>query len=104
MNTIQESAMEFWGTLTEWAKNALTGAINFLTSIPTIGVYTVITLLSLYFMCVDKVYMIDQLEHHMPQTWVKKIGVHLKELVKSLGGYLKAELTLVLISFVISVI
>lgn len=104
MNTIQESAMQFLGTITEWAKNALTGAINFLTSIPTIGVYTVITLLSLYFMCVDKVYMIDQLEHHMPQTWVKKIGVHLKELVKSLGGYLKAELTLVLISFVISVI
>lgn len=104
MNTIQESAMEFLGTLTEWAKNALTGAINFLTSIPTIGVYTVITLLSLYFMCVDKVYMIDQLEHHLPQTWVRKIGVHLKGLVKSLGGYLKAELTLVLISFVISVI
>jgi sporulation integral membrane protein YtvI len=104
MHTIQESAMEFLGTLTEWAKNALTGAINFLTSIPTIGVYTVITLLSLYFMCVDKVYMIDQLEHHLPQTWVKKIGVHLKGLVKSLGGYLKAELTLVLISFIISVI
>lgn len=104
MNTIQESAMEFLGTLTEWAKNALTGAINFLTSIPTIGVYTVITLLSLYFMCVDKVYMIDQLEHHLPQTWVKKIGVHLKGLVKSLGGYLKAELTLVFISFIISVI
>lgn len=104
MNTIQESAMEFLGTLTEWAKSALTGAINFLTSIPTIGVYTVITLLSLYFMCVDKVYMIDQLEHHMPQTWVRKIGVHLKGLVKSLGGYLKAELTLVLISFIISVI
>lgn len=104
MNTIQESAMEFLGTLTEWAKNALTGAINFLTSIPTIGVYMVVTLLSLYFMCVDKVYMIDQLEHHLPQTWVRKIGVHLKGLVKSLGGYLKAELTLVLISFVISVI
>lgn len=104
MNTIQESAMEFLGTLTEWAKNALTGAINFLTSIPTIGVYMVVTLLSLYFMCVDKVYMIDQLEHHLPQTWVKKIGVHLKGLVKSLGGYLKAELTLVLISFIISVI
>ena len=104
MNTIQESAMDFLGSITEWAKHALTGAINFLTSIPTIGVYAVVTLLSLYFMCVDKVYMIDQLEHHMPETWVKKIGVHLKDLVKSLGGYLKAELILVLISFIISVI
>lgn len=104
MNAIQSSAMEFLGMLSEWAKNALTGAINFLTSIPTIGVYLVVTLLSLYFMCVDKVYMIDQLEHHMPETWVKRIGVHLKDLVKSLGGYLKAEVTLVFISFVITLI
>jgi sporulation integral membrane protein YtvI len=104
MNAIQSSAMEFLGTLSEWAKNALTGAINFLTSVPTIGVYAVVTLLSLYFICVDKVYMIDQLEHHMPKLWVKKIGVHLKELVKTLGGYLKAEVTLVSISFIICLI
>lgn len=104
MNTIQNSAMDFLGTITGWAKNALTGAINFLTSIPTIGIYAVVTLLSLYFICVDKVYMIDQLEHHLPETWVKRIGIHLKELVKSLGGYLKAEVTLVFISFIISLI
>ena len=104
MGTIQESLKGFLGTLIEWAKNALNGAISFLTSIPTIGIYTVITLLSLYFMCVDKVYMIDQLEHHMPALWVRKIGIHLKSLVKSLGNYLKAELTLVLISFIITVI
>lgn len=104
MQTIQESATEFLATLTQWSKSALNGAINFLTSIPTIGVYTVVTLLSLYFMCVDKVYMIDQLEHHMPQTWVRRIGIHLKEIVKSLGCYLKAEFTLVFISFIISVV
>ena len=104
MTTIQNSAMEFLGTFTQWAKGALTGAINFLTSIPTIGVYAVVTLLSLYFICVDKVYMIDQLEHHLPETWVKRIGLHLKDLVKALGGYLKAEVTLVFISFVISLV
>lgn len=104
MSTIQNSALEFLGTLSGWAKNALTGAINFLTSIPTIGVYTVITLLALYFICVDKVYMIDQLEHHLPETWVKRIGIHLKSLVKSLGGYLKAEVTLVFISFIICLV
>lgn len=104
MTTIQKSSLDFLGNLIEWAKSALTNAISFLTSIPTIGVYTVVTLLALYFICVDKVYMIDQLEHHMPQTWVKKIGIHLKELTKTLGGYLKAEITLVLISFVICLI
>lgn len=104
MNTIQNSAMEFLGSLSEWAKGFLTGVINFLTSIPTVGIYTAVTFLSLYFICVDKVYMIDQLEHHLPQTWVKKIGIHIKDLAKSLGGYLKAELTLVLISFCICLV
>ena len=68
MSTIQQSSLDFLGNLTNWAKSALTNAINFLTSIPTIGVYTVVTLLALYFICVDKVYMIDQLEHHMPEN------------------------------------
>lgn len=102
MNAIQGSAMEFLGTVTDWAKNALTGMIGFITSLPRIGIYVVITLLSLYFMCVDKIYMLDQLEHHLPETWVKKIGIHLKGLIQSLGGYLKAEVILVIISFIIS--
>ena len=104
MNTIQNSALEFLGTITQWVKNALTGVVNFITSIPTIGIYVAVTLLSLYFICVDKIYMVDQLEHHLPETWVKKIGVHLKGLIQSLGGYLKAEVILIIISFVISLI
>ena len=101
-NTIQSSATEFLGTVTEWAKDALTKAMNFITSIPTIGIYVVITFLALYFICVDKVYMLDQLEHHLPKTWVKKIGLHIRELIKTLGKYLKAQAILILISFVIS--
>ncbi len=104
MNVIQSSAMDFLGTATNWAKNALTGVVGFITSLPTIGIYVVVTLLSLYFICVDKIYMVDQLEHHLPETWVKKIGIHLKGLIEALGGYLKAEVILVIISFVISLI
>ena len=104
MNVIQNSGMEFLDTITEWAKGALTKIIDFITSVPTIGIYCGISLIALYFMCVDKIYMIDQLEHHLPETWVKRIGVHLKSLIKALGGYLKAELILVIISFFISLV
>ena len=104
MEMIQNSASEFLGILSTWAKNVLTGVISFMTSIPTMGVYFVVTLLSLYFICVDKVYMIDQLEHHLPQTWVKRIVIHLRDIIQSLGGYLKAQATLILISFCISLI
>ena len=58
----------------------------------------------MYFICVDKIYILDQIEHHLPKIWVKKISTHLKDLIQTLGGYLKAEASLILISFVISLI
>ena len=104
INTIQNSAMDFVEIVMDFIKNGVTSILNFVTSIPTIGIYTAITFLALYFICVDRIYMLDQLEHHFPQQWVRKFGAHLRELIKSLGGYLKAELILVLISFIISLI
>lgn len=104
LNILLDSVGSFLSTITGWLQNALNGIFAFLTSIPNIGISVVITLLALYFMCVDKVYMIDQIEHHLPKTWVKKIDVHQKELMKSLGAFLRAEIILVIISFFISLI
>ena len=104
MEILQNSALEFVDTIIQWAKNALTSTVNFITSIPKMIVYVVVTLLALYFICVDKIYMLDQLEHHLPEDLVKKIGVHLKSLIQTLGGYLKAQVILIIISFVISLI
>ena len=81
-----------------------TGLLDKLTSIPTVAFYTIITIMSLYFISTDKIYMIDQLEHHFPKTWVKKIATHVNGIAKSLGGYLKAQAILILISFVISLV
>jgi len=85
-------------------KDFFSGVLNSLTSIPTMAFYTVITIMALYFISTDKIYMIDQLEHHLPQNWVKKIYKHAKRIISSLGCYLKAEAILVLISFVISLV
>ena len=40
----------------------------------------------------------------MPKKWVQKIGIHIREITRNLGGYLKAQMILILVSFVISVI
>lgn len=48
--------------------------------------------------------MIDQLEHHLPDIWTKKISKHLHAIIQKLGHYLKAEATLIFISFIISLI
>ena len=83
-NIIQNSSNEFLEELSIWIKNILTKFLNAITSLPTIGFYIVICVLALYFICTDKIYMIDQLEHHLPETWVKRLVKHIKEIAKAL--------------------
>lgn len=101
---LQNSTGDLIQTASDWVKNIVTKLLNTLTSLPTIGLYIVITILALYFTCTDKIYMLDQIEHHLPEKWVKNLTKHLKTLTKALGCYLKAQLKLVLISFIISLI
>lgn len=103
-NIFQNSTSDFLTTISNWLKNALNSLMSFITSIPTIAIYFVVTILSLYFICTDKIYILDQMEHHLPEKWVKKIGIHLREIIKMLGSFLKAECILIFISFIISLI
>ncbi len=104
LELFKNSSQEILVKISNWMTNFLTKFINVITSIPTISIYIAITIMSLYFMCTDKIYMLDFLEHHMPQKWVQKIGKHIREIASSLGGYLKAEAILIIISFIISLI
>lgn len=104
INTIQSSAIDVLSSVTEWAKGALSNLLAIITSIPTMMIYVVITILSLYFICTDKIYMIDQLEHHLPKVWVRKISKFVKEVSSSLGCLLKAEVILVFVSFIICLV
>ena len=104
LQTIQSSTGDILQTVSNWIRNSLTGLINIVTSLPSIAICIGITIIALYFICVDKIYILDQIEHHLPKVWVKKISMHLKDLIKTLGGYLKAEATLILVSFIISLI
>lgn len=77
----------------------LTNILQGIKSLPIIGVYIVITILSTYFICSDKLFILDQLEHHFPSIWLKKFRSKLKKIISSLGCYLKAEAILVGITF-----
>ena len=103
-NLVQDASTEILFKISGWLTEFLTKLINVITSIPIIAIYTVITILSLYFICTDRIYILDLMEYHMPSKWVQKLAVHIKEISKNLGGYLKAEVTLILVSFMISVI
>lgn len=90
----------FCGSISKLISNLLNSVVKWVTTLPTLGVYIAITLMATYFICVDKLYMLDQVEHHFPKTWVKRVLLHVKELVSSLGSYLKAEVILVVIAFI----
>lgn len=97
---VESSTNNFLNFISKWVSDFLTRLLQTITSLPLVGIYIVITILSTYFICTDKIYILDQLEHHFPKLWVKKIGIHFKKIVTSLGNYLKAEATLILISFI----
>ena len=101
---MQDTSFSLLQKASIYLQGFLTNLVKFFTSIPTIAIYFGVTVLALYFICTDKIYMIDELEHHLPKKWVKVISTNLREITKTLGGYLKAQLTLILISFIISLI
>lgn len=104
LSVIENSTGDLLETVSNWLRDALTGLLNFVTSLPSIAICIGITVVALYFICVDKIYILDQIEYHLPNVWVRKLKVHLKDLIESLGGYLKAEASLILVSFIISLI
>lgn len=104
LSVIQNSTTDILTTVSNWLRNALTGLIEVVTSLPSIAICIGITVIALYFICVDKIYILDQIEHHLPKTWVIKMQRHIKDLITTLGGYLKAEATLILVSFIISLV
>ena len=104
LNLAQEASQEILLKVSEWVTSFLTKLLSLITSLPTITIYAIITILSVYFVCTDRIYILDFMEHHMPKKWVQKIGIHIKEITVKLGGYLKAEAILILVSFIISLV
>jgi len=97
---IDNSSKEILEYGSNYIEKILTGLLDSITSIPIVAIYIGVTFIAIYFMCADRIYILDEVEHHLPKVWVKKIGKHLRELIESLGSFLKAEAILVLISFV----
>lgn len=90
--------------ITNIAKQWLNNIINSVKYLPTLLIYIGITIIATYFVCADKLYILDQIEYHLPQKWANKVGNHAREIISSLGGYLKAQAILILISFFIVLI
>lgn len=104
VNMVKNSMTSFLERLSGWLTNFLTSMLTMISSIATVGIYTVITILATYFICADRIYILDQIEHHFPKDWVKKLSKNIKKIIKMLGGYLKAQGILIGINFILVLI
>ncbi len=101
ITVFEKSATDFINSIAEYIKSILTKILKYITSIPNILINIIITILATYFITSDKFYILDRMEHHLSKKMVGKIITHAKEITKSLGSYLKAEITLSIITFLV---
>lgn len=73
--------------------------INFITSIPTIILYICITILSTFFISLDKNKIMAFLEQQLPKSWIKKVYNIKREMFNVLGSYIRAQIILMTICF-----
>ena len=73
--------------------------INFITSIPTIILYICITILSTFFISMDKNKIMAFLEQQFPESWIKKVYNIKREMFNVLGSYIRAQIILMTICF-----
>lgn len=88
----------------DYFRNFLIGALNLITQIPAFVIYLVITILATYFICTSRIALLDELEQKVPKRWVRKISRYFNTTLSALGKYVKAELILIFISFVLVLI
>lgn len=104
LEIIRNTSFDLLQKLSNYIQSLLTKILSGVTIIPVVAIYFAITILALYFICTDKIYMLDELEYHLPDKWMKELTIHIRELSKVLGGYLKAQMVLILISFIICLV
>lgn len=101
INLFQNTATDYLNLFTNYIKEFLNKVIDYITKIPNMFVNIIITILATYFITSDKFYILDRLEHHLSKKMMGKIITHVSSITSSLGSYIKAEITLSFITFII---
>lgn len=102
---ISNAAQNLSGNLSSFLEPATTALVGFATkfaaSIPGGIIAVVITLLAAYFICSDKDKIRKFFEEHIPAKHLARFRFLRADLYKACGGYIKAQLILMCITFVI---
>lgn len=101
ISLFQDTTTDYLNMFINYLKDLLTKIIDYITALPNLFVNVVITILATYFITSDKFYILDRMEHHLSKKMMGKIIKHVEEITSSLGSYIKAEITLSIITFLV---
>lgn len=90
LDIIENSSFALLEKISNYFQEFLTKIVKSITAIPTIAIYVAVTILALYFICTDKIYMLDELEHHLPEKWMKELTRTYKRIGKSFRRIFKS--------------
>ncbi len=93
----------YTGEIVNFATRNLSSFVNqiikFITSIPTLIIYTSITILSTVLISLDKKSIVKFLEHQFPSSWLEKLYNIKRDVLSVFGSYIRAQLILITICF-----
>ena len=73
IDIIEKNSFTILDNISNYFQNFLMGIVNGIKLIPCMMIYVGVTILALYFICTDKIYILDELEHHLPERWMKEL-------------------------------
>ena len=82
LSAIQESILNLVKNFANYVTDIASKAIGIVMSLPGFIVSVIVMILAFVFFTKDRVYMIDMLEYHFPEAWVKKAYMVKKEVLQ----------------------
>ncbi len=100
INTFLTSMSSIVTNLGGYLQTAASKALQVILSVPKIIITVVITILALVFFTKDRIFIIDIVEHHVPEKWLLKIQSIKKEFFSTIGNYIRVYGKILLITTV----
>ncbi|HZJ83122.1 MAG TPA: sporulation integral membrane protein YtvI [Clostridia bacterium] len=85
--------------ISSWLMDIVKGAIGFIKFLPDMVVFIVVTVVSTYFMSRDKQKIGAYIYKRIPVSWMKKVNSLKKDMLLALGGFMKAQIILMAVTF-----
>lgn len=87
------------GEISSKLMDIVNGVIGFIRFLPEMVVFIIVTLVSTYFMGRDKQRISSFLYRKIPRSWTKKVNSLKEDMLLALGGYMKAQVILMSVTF-----